>query len=435
MLHPVQGVLCVEGIQTGDGRIWTPGALTWAPLPLPLAWLADGDQHIDLTEVAPQIGVISSIIRQGGVLVWAGVVDDEIAAGAELLRRMRTGTAGFGERVGLSIDGDNWALEVVLTNPDEMDVYLYASGGEGERLPSRAELRTMVAAAGEGDPGGLVLFEDSVDELLWRFTRTRVRGATVCMVPAFAECYMELPAEDAVVASIDVARPEPPFPAAWFTDPGFDAPTPVAVSADGRVSGHVATWDSCHLGYSDRCVAPPRSESEYEHAHSRPAIDLDDGTQLRVGSITVDTGHASLGANAEGAVSHYDDTGACAALVRFGEDEHGIWAAGVVNPTATAEQVWALRMSATSGDWRRIDGNLEMVAVLSVNVPGFPIPDALAASAGGECTALVTAGTRPVALAGDIDDDAPGQQVIDVARRRLAEVRVRDQRARAAARS
>lgn len=430
MLHPVQGVLCVEGIQTGDGRIWTPGSLTVAPLPLPLAWIDNGDQHVDLVTDAPTIGNITAVIRQGNVLVWVGTVDDEITEGAEAVRRMRAGTASQGNRMGVSIDGDDWALEVVLTNPEEAEFYLYASGGEGERLPTRAQVRTLMAAAGEGDPGGMVLFEDSADELLWRYTRTRIRGATACAVPAFAECYMELAPDEAVVASIDVTRPEPPFPAAWFDDPGLGAPTPVTVSADGRVSGHVATWDSCHVGYTDRCVAPPRSECGYEHAHTRPAIDLDNGTALRVGSITVDTGHAPLTANADRAAAHYDDTGACAALVRFGEDTHGIWCAGVVNPTATPEQVWALRMSATSGDWRRKDGNLELVAVLAVNVPGFPIPDALAASADGECTALVTAGARPAPL---VAAAVPGQDVV-TDRVRAAAASITMQRARAARR-
>lgn len=443
MLHPVQGVLCVEGIQTGDGRIWTPGALTWAPLPLPLAWLADGDQHIDLTEMAPQIGVIAAIIRQGNVLVWTGLVDDEIPAGAELLRRMRTGSAGSGNRVGLSIDGDDWALEVVLTNPDEVDVFMLASGGEGERLPTRTELRTMVAAAGEGDPGGMVLFEDAVDELLWRFTRTRIRGATVCMVPAFAECYMELPPEEtSLAASLAVARPEPPFPADWFTDPELDGPTPLTVTADGRVYGHVAAWESCHVGYADRCVAPPRSECEYAHAHTRPAIALDDGTSVRPGSITVGTGHASLSADPDATVAHYDDTGTCAALVRYGEDAHGIWAAGVVNPTATDDQVWALRCSPVSGDWRRRDGNLELHAVLSVNVPGFPIPDAVAASAAGECVSLIAAGARPLpartfSWARVGDDVAAGfaKGITEAADRlRVATARASIERSRAAAR-
>jgi hypothetical protein len=51
-----------------------------------------------------------------------------------------------------------------------------------------------------------------------------------------------------------------------------------------------------------------------------------------------------------------------------------------------------------SGDWRPINGHLELVGLLAVNVPGFPVPRqrALAASVGDEgeyeTLALVAAG-------------------------------------------
>jgi hypothetical protein len=45
----------------------------------------------------------------------------------------------------------------------------------------------------------------------------------------------------------------------------------------------------------------------------------------------------------------------------------------------TAAQVRTLSCSDVSGDWRSIGGALDLVGVLVVNVPGFPVP-ALAAS-------------------------------------------------------
>lgn len=451
MLHPVQGVLCIEGVQTGDGRIWVPGALTVAPLPLPLAWIDGGDQHVDLVNDAPTIGNITAVIRQGGVLLWVGVVDDDVPEGAEAVRRMQAGSASHGTRMGISIDGDNWAAEVVLTDADEAEFYLYASGEEGDGLPSRSRMRTMVAAAGDGDPGGMVLFADSVDELLWRFTRTRIRGATCCAVPAFAECYMELaPEQEAITASLATERPEPPFPAAWFEDPQLGPDDPGEVTADGQVRVRVALFDSCHIGYEDRCVRPPRSETDYAHAHTRLPLPLDDGTNIRLGSITVATGHASLRSDMASTVAHYDNTGACAALVRFGEDEHGIWAAGVVNPTATDEQIWALRSSAVSGDWRywadfrETDGNLEMVAVLSVNVRGFGVPDSMAASGeDGRCVSLLVSSprwsTRSLAIHArrkslDLAETAAASGTAGVDRARVAAARMAVEVQRAAVR-
>ncbi len=49
------------------------------------------------------------------------------------------------------------------------------------------------------------------------------------------------------------------------------------------------------------------------------------------------------------------------------------WVAGSVVAGVADEQVAELRRSPLSGDWRRVDGNLELVAALAVNSPGFPI--------------------------------------------------------------
>ena len=55
-------------------------------------------------------------------------------------------------------------------------------------------------------------------------------------------------------------------------------------------------------------------------------------------------------------------------------------------------QLRAIRAASVSGDWRPINGNLELVAVCAVNVPGFPIPRTRVAS--GQPVALVAAGTE-----------------------------------------
>jgi hypothetical protein len=78
--------------------------------------------------------------------------------------------------------------------------------------------------------------------------------------------------------------------------------------------------------------------------------------------------------------------------VAAGEDAHGIWIAGALRPDVTPEQVRAFRASAVSGDWRPIGAGLELVAVCSVNVPGFMNPRAEALAAGGAIMALVAAG-------------------------------------------
>jgi hypothetical protein len=92
------------------------------------------------------------------------------------------------------------------------------------------------------------------------------------------------------------------------------------------------------------------------------------------------------------ALAHYDDTGTVVAHVRVGEDQHGIWFAGAIASYATEEQVDKLRAAKVSGDWRGYRGNLELIAALGVNAPGFPIVRPALAASAGERTSLVAAG-------------------------------------------
>src|SRR3546814_18436865 len=109
----------------------------------------------------------------------------------------------------------------------------------------------------------------------------------------------------------------------------------------------------------------------------------EEGGFVAVGSLTIDTGHAGDKMGALPAISHYDNTGTTVAYVTVGEDKHGIWVAGTLRADATPEQVRALRAVPMSGDWRKVGAGMELVAVLGVNVPGFPIPLPRALVAGG----------------------------------------------------
>lgn len=173
--------------------------------------------------------------------------------------------------------------------------------------------------------------------------------------------------------SITAAAIEAPVvpPSAWFRDPKMSGPTPLTICDDGRVFGHLAVWGQCHIAYSDSCVTPPRSAASYAHFLTGELL-CEDGSRVPVGQITMDTGHAPLNANPARALAHYDDTGAAIADVTAGEDRHGIWLAGALRPGLSPEKVRAVMAADVSGDWRRIGSALELIAVLSVNVPGFP---------------------------------------------------------------
>jgi hypothetical protein len=178
-------------------------------------------------------------------------------------------------------------------------------------------------------------------------------------------------------------------PSSWFTNPGFQHLEPLTVTADGQISGHIASWREDHIGMNGR-VKAPRSKSGYAF-FATGALETQEGTLVNVGQITLTGGHAPLEASVAEAVSHYDNTNSAFADVAVGEDKHGIWVAGALRPTVDDNSLRAIRASSVSGDWRPINGSLEMVAVCAVNVPGFPIPRARVAS--GVPVALVAAGT------------------------------------------
>lgn len=184
-------------------------------------------------------------------------------------------------------------------------------------------------------------------------------------------------------------------PRDWFDDPRLDHPAPLTVTDDGRVYGHAWTWNSCHTGFPGACVTAPRSRSDYAYFHLG-SVRTADGTTLDVGKITLDTGHAGLRLNAKAAAEHYDHTGAVVADVRVGEDQYGGWVAGAVRPSCDAERIRAFMAAPVSGDWRQVNGALELVGLLAVNVPGYPVPRPAARVASGVLEeprlALVAAG-------------------------------------------
>lgn len=184
-------------------------------------------------------------------------------------------------------------------------------------------------------------------------------------------------------------------PLDWFVDPQLDGPTPLTVDDNGQVYGHIATWGTCHIGMAGQCIQPPHSQTDYAYFRTGAVRVQDlanDGAtrDVSVGHLTLRTGHAHTSLSARDTAAHYDDTGTAAADVGIGEDAYGVWVAGAVRRGTSPEVIAELRASPISGDWRAINGNLELVAALAVNVPGFPIPRARVAS--GAPVALVAAG-------------------------------------------
>src|SRR5690606_21708962 len=118
----------------------------------------------------------------------------------------------------------------------------------------------------------------------------------------------------ALVAS---AIPDVP-PAEWFDDPHFAELTPLTITDDGQVFGHLAPWGVCHIGLPG-CTTAPRGD-DYSLFHLGTVRTT--GGEVAVGTITMNTGHADTrGLSAAQASAHYDNTGTQVAYVRAGEDD------------------------------------------------------------------------------------------------------------------
>lgn len=228
-----------------------------------------------------------------------------------------------------------------------------------------------VAAVLGGARGGVDIPDDDmasvekvVNRLQEKFGEDQADGMTAAAVPVY-----------------------PPSEAFDYPYGQVNGAQPFTVTADGRASGHLWLWNKCHAGIVDECVMAPRSATGYQYFHNGQVLTAD-GKMVKVGKITMGTGHAGPNVRWMPAADHYDNTGTAAAIVRVTEDPYGGYASGFLVSSLTDEQVQELRRSPISGDWRRINGSLELVAALAVNTPGFPI----VASINGEPQSLVAAG-------------------------------------------
>ena len=197
--------------------------------------------------------------------------------------------------------------------------------------------------------------------------------------------------------------------------------TPLTITADGRVFGHVATHDVCHVGMRQTCTTAPVDDAEYNSFHR-----YDIGIGDLVGRLTYGAGdypascqccrghddHACDRLSAAGAIAHHDGMRTIA-YVRAWEDQenNAIAVAGVLAQTATDDDIQALARGRVSGDWRTDRGRLALVEVLTLSRerPGFPLPTGRMAN--GVPVSLTAAGTiippRSLAPIGQpIDEDA-----------------------------
>jgi len=399
-IKPWHGIILTEGSETGDGREFAVDSLTWEDPTTSLILLSWQPKDLPQHEEAVTVGRVNHIERvhkddgTADIHAW-GVLDLGSDNGREVVRLTKGGYAG-----GLSADIDS-VQKVELVFPDET-------------------LDDAPTDVGDGTVPKFIL--GAPEKRV--FHGGRIRGVTMCRLPALVEGRLQLIDEDEALSVPLAAAGDPlaliddgtePYesdpenivqdrdaltsagvpvypPSDWFTDPKLPQATPFTITDDGQVFGHLALWGTCHTTFPNRCITPPK---ERDHAYFlRHELRTREDESVAVGTITFGTGHASTTLGAVPAAAHYDNTGLAACDINVGEDAHGIWVAGAVRPNVDEERLRELRGASLSGDWRVIAGKLRLVAVLGVNVPGFPIPRmrVAASTEEGPWTALVAAG-------------------------------------------
>jgi hypothetical protein len=374
----VNAVLAVEGFDTGDGRIldvdgWNTESRRMLPLPL---WV-QGTQSMFGHEGAVAVGTWDSMERLGdGRRIFAKGTIPLISDDAKLaVEQIRNRVLRF-----VSID--------VGANSQELEAYkLDVDGYPVEGIQHITQYEIMGATVcGHPAVAWAVAWLDGMDAPE-EFTAELPPVPERVVVP---EVVLDQAGMPPITIMASAPLPTDP-PEAWFQPSELHAVLAEQVARDGaaphvrvydghRVVGYVAPWGVCHIGMPG-CVTAPRSRAEYAYFATQEALarccegcdDANPERRIPAGVLTMGTTHADLALAATEARYHYDHSGHAVARVATGEDEFGIWIAGVVLPGIEPERVALLNGSNISGDWRMLRGGLELVAALVCNVPGFPM--------------------------------------------------------------
>ena len=155
-----EGVLAVEGVETGDGRMFANGSLTWPQLPIPLMYQYE-TSHGGNTDRSTNVGNITEAWRDGNKIMGRGTIDLGDEYGVQAARKMKGRYLN-----GVSIDADSVKdtdIELVFAEPD----------------PAASEVEQVMSQL-------------AANPQLTIFHSGRMRGATLVNLPAFVEASLTL---------------------------------------------------------------------------------------------------------------------------------------------------------------------------------------------------------------------------------------------------
>lgn len=243
---PDDTALAFEDMETGDGRLFVSGALSWdGPGPWPLQ---HADEMLMGHQGAELAGAINSVARDGQRITGSGVLYLSRPAGLDAVTLLEQEAP-----LGVSVDLDDVDVEFVdRTLSEEEDGWMFASA----TLPTASVLRmadgslmlsastapawtasghtlsrsrydvqlitdasgtltadairtalagrgVLTAAAGDADDpeAGIVIHSENAGDFLMRITRARLRGATLVAMPAYAGARIVLDPIDETAAA------------------------------------------------------------------------------------------------------------------------------------------------------------------------------------------------------------------------------------------
>jgi hypothetical protein len=389
---PWEGVLGLEGAPTSDNRLLIPGEIDERDLPLPLmvqtttAEGHDGSEnagriesisHIPIGdfERVEEYGIDPSELPDNTVVIWAEGTFDQSEYADEAQRMLENGA-------GISLDVPRTRVaafdpqtleEIDLSEMDPLEALLgdYVQGFGGKIAGATVVAIPAFESAKIGlkpEEPSMLVASGSDDNEVWHFTSNF--GINVIR-------------SRALVAAAAPLKP----PKEWFEDPKLRQLTPLTITKEGQVYGHLADWNGCHTGFSNVCIRPFRSKTNFAFFNVGE-IETAGGECVPCGKIMFSrngVGHAPLDPrlSISDIHKHYDDGTHVGAFVRAGSDRYGIWLAGALRSDLNDLEVQHLRTHPPSGDWRPYKSGSELVAAFSVPVPGYPIRRALVASANG----------------------------------------------------
>mgnify|MGYP001569157566 CR=1 FL=1 len=381
-----RAVLVVEDTMTGDRRTIEADALSWRDLPLPLLYQpANNGGH----DGAVVVGRIDAIDRDGTSLIGSGVFDTAEQA-VEVVRLIEEEMLR-----GVSVDLDDLDADVVVEDEDDEPTLVVHKGRiMGATIVAFPAFQEATIALEDAEPVAANVAAAQVPKFVFIPDAEMAEMGGIIQLPkALRDGQRERAFRSlALTAS---APPEDAPPADWFTDPVLERRRGLHIEADGRVWGHVYGWGECHLGSPPgQCITVPRGATDggFFAGQDGRGVLCADGVVAPTGPLVLAADHAGLSLSWLAAKDHYANTALAWADACSGEDAHGIWVAGMVRPGTAPELVHAARASAPSVDCRAISGRLRLIALLSVNMPGYP---ALAAHIDGvNVTALVASSAR-----------------------------------------